>query len=188
LRWWKRSAGNRDELIASINMHQLIDETLCRDNGLISQKPASTARQSEIDNAIIMTARILIIEDEFLVALDMQVGLEDAGHEVIGVGDDWKSAMRLAERGPTIALVDINLCDGATGPSIGAWLAKEIGCTVIFVIANPRQIDIPIPGALGVMIKPADSRQVVDAVEFALLAREGSSTPTPPPGLMLLSH
>ncbi len=135
-----------------------------------------------------MTARILIIEDEFLVALDMQVGLEDAGYEVIGVGDDWKSAMRLAEQAPTVALVDINLCDGATGPSIGAWLGQEIGCTVIFVTANPRQIDVPIPGALGVMIKPVDSRQVVEAVDFALAAREGEPTPTPPPGLTLLTH
>ncbi len=73
-----------------------------------------------------MTARILIIEDEFLVALDMQVGLEDAGYEVIGVGDDWKSAMRLAEQAPTVALVDINLCDGATGPSIGAGSARKL--------------------------------------------------------------
>ena len=140
------------------------------------------------DTVIAMTARILIIEDEFLVALDMQVGLEDAGYEVVGVGDDWKSAMRLAELAPTVALVDINLCDGATGPSIGAWLGQEIGCTVIFVTANPRQIDMPIPGALGVMIKPADSRQVVEAVDFALAARDGSASPAPPPGLTLLSH
>ncbi|MCG6119360.1 MAG: response regulator [Blastomonas sp.] len=134
-----------------------------------------------------MNARILIIEDEFLVALDMQVGLEDAGHEVVGVGDDWVSATRLAELLPDVALVDINLCDGATGPSIGAWLGQEIGCTVIFVTANPRQIDVPIPGALGVMIKPVDSRQVVSAVEFAVAARNGANTPTPPPGLMLLA-
>lgn len=134
-----------------------------------------------------MNARIVIIEDEFLVALDMQVGLEDAGHEVIGVGDDWTSAMQLAELEPNVALVDINLCDGATGPSIGAWLGQEIGCTVIFVTANPRQIDIPIPGALGVMIKPVDSRQVIEAVDFAVAARHGRPTPTPPPGLMLLA-
>lgn len=134
-----------------------------------------------------MNARIVIIEDEFLVALDMQVGLEDAGHEVIGVGDDWTSAMQLAELEPNVALVDINLCDGATGPSIGAWLGQEIGCTVIFVTANPRQIDIPIPGALGVMIKPVDSRQVIEAVDFAVAARQGRPTPTPPPGLMLLA-
>lgn len=133
-----------------------------------------------------MSARILIIEDEFLVALDMQVGLEDAGHEVIGVGDDWTSAMQLAQLQPGVALVDVNLCDGATGPSIGAWLGQEIGCTVIFVTANPRQIDKPIPGALGVMIKPVDSRQVVEAVEFAVAARNGQNTPTPPPCLMLL--
>ena len=134
-----------------------------------------------------MNARILIIEDEFLVALDMQVGLEDAGHDVIGVGDDWKSAMQLAQRGPNVALVDINLCDGATGPEIGAWLGQELGCTVIFVTANPRQINIPVPGALGVMIKPVDSRQVVEAVNFAVAARTGLATPTPPPGLMLLA-
>lgn len=134
-----------------------------------------------------MNARILIIEDEFLVAHDMEVGLEDAGHDVVGVGDDWTSAMRLAKRLPDVALVDINLCDGATGPAIGAWLGQEIGCTVIFVTANPRQIDIPIPGALGVMIKPVDSRQVIEAVDFAVAARTGGRTPTPPPGLMLLA-
>lgn len=134
-----------------------------------------------------MNARILIIEDEFLVALDMQVGLEEAGHEVVGVGDDWNSAIRLAERNPNVALVDINLCDGATGPSIGAWLGQEIGCTVIFVTANPRQIDVPIPGALGVMIKPVDSRQVAEAVDFAVAARNGMASPTPPPCLTLLA-
>lgn len=144
-----------------------------------------TPTQNENINA--MTARILIVEDEFLVALDMQVGLEDAGYDVIGVGDDWQSAIRLAELGPSVALVDINLCDGATGPSIGAWLGQEIGCSVIFVTANPRQIDVPIPGALGVMIKPVDSRQVAQAVDFALAARHGQITPTPPPGLMLLA-
>lgn len=134
-----------------------------------------------------MSARILIIEDEFLVALDLQVGLEEAGYDVLGVGDDWTSARRLAEHGPTVALVDINLCDGATGPAIGAWLGQELGCTIIFVTANPRQIELPVPGALGVMIKPVDSRQVADAVEFAELTRSGQPTPTPPPGLMLLS-
>jgi AmiR/NasT family two-component response regulator len=133
-----------------------------------------------------MNARIVIIEDEFLVALDMQVGLEDAGHDVVGVGDDWTSAMQLAELQPTVALVDINLCDGATGPDIGAWLGQELGCTVIFVTANPRQIDKPVPGALGVLIKPVDSRQVADAVDFAVAARSGMPTPTPPPGLLLL--
>lgn len=133
-----------------------------------------------------MSARILIIEDEFLVALDMQVGLEDAGHDVVGVGDDWASAMQLATCNPGVALVDVNLCDGATGPAIGAWLGQETGCTVIFVTANPRQIDQPIPGALGVMIKPVDSRQVVAAVEFVVAARNGQHTLTPPPCLMLL--
>lgn len=135
-----------------------------------------------------MNARILIIEDEFLVALDMQVGLEEAGHEVIGVGDDWTSAVRLAERRPNVALVDINLCDGATGPAIGAWLGEEIGCSVIFVTANPRQIDVPVHGALGVMIKPVDSRQVAEAVDFAIAQRNGARTPTPPPCLTLLAH
>jgi len=135
-----------------------------------------------------MNSRILIIEDEFLIALELQVGLEEAGHEVIGVGDDWNSAMSLAERKPDVALVDINLCDGATGPSIGAWLGQEIGCTVIFVTASPRQIDVPVPGALGVMIKPVDSRQVTEAVNFAVAARNGLPVPTPPPCLMLLAN
>ena len=63
-----------------------------------------------------MTARILIIEDEALVAMELRFVLEDLGHEVVGTAADAKAAHALAaETEIDLALVDIHLSDGATG-------------------------------------------------------------------------
>ncbi|OWP46488.1 response regulator, partial [Pseudomonas nitroreducens] len=56
-----------------------------------------------------MTARILIIEDEALVAMELRFVLEDLGHEVVGTAADAPSARALAaETEVDLALVDIH--------------------------------------------------------------------------------
>ncbi|MBU4239704.1 MAG: response regulator, partial [Alphaproteobacteria bacterium] len=65
-----------------------------------------------------MTARILIIEDEALVAMELRFVLEDLGHEVVGVATTAKGARDMArEIDVDLALVDIHLSDGPTGIS-----------------------------------------------------------------------
>ena len=65
-----------------------------------------------------MTAkRILVVEDEFLVALDMETILADAGFEVIGPVGGVAEALRLIERDrPAAALLDNNLNGEPVGP------------------------------------------------------------------------
>src|SRR4051794_34309269 len=103
-----------------------------------------------------MAARVLIVEDEVFVAMDMADTLADSGHECVGIADAPASAMQLGAQKVDVALVDVNLCDGATGPLIGELLAREHGARVIFVTANPRQLGSGVPGTLGVMTKPVD--------------------------------
>lgn len=133
-----------------------------------------------------MPARVLIIEDEFLIAADMESMLDECGHDCIGIADDFESARQFSEQRPEIALVDVNLSDGATGPAIAAYLAREIGTSIIFVTANPRQINARIPGALGIVSKPVEVNLICEAVAYAYELRRGSPTPAPPPGLQLL--
>ena len=135
-----------------------------------------------------MTARILIIEDEAVVAMELGFLLEDLGHEVVGFATDSRSALTHAERGGLdLALVDIHLADGPTGVQLGKTLAQRFGVSVLFITANPSMVQGDVAGAVGVLTKPTDDRAVQKAVKYALARRLGPPpAPPPPPEMRLL--
>jgi DNA-binding NarL/FixJ family response regulator len=115
-----------------------------------------------------MTARILIIEDEALVAMELRFVLEDLGHEVVGVATTAKGARDMArEIDVDLALVDIHLSDGPTGISLGRELGQDMGVTVLFMTANPGMVRDGVAGAIGVLSKPTDERCVQKAIDYA---------------------
>ncbi len=113
-------------------------------------------------------AKVLIVEDEFLVALQLEDILADGGYAVIGTVPDRDSLGRLVGEGPDVALVDLNLRDGLTGPAIARELAGRFGARVIYVTANPGQIDSPAPTAIGVVQKPFTREAILAAISYAL--------------------
>ena len=127
-----------------------------------------------------MLASILIVEDEMLVALEMESILTDHGHHVIGIAADLQGALAHAEERIDLALVDLNLRDGLTGPEIGERLASDHKAGVLFVTANPRLLGSGIAGTIGVLTKPTDEASLVSAVEFALQRRQGKPAEAPP--------
>lgn len=133
-----------------------------------------------------MTARILIIEDEALVAMELRFVLEDLGHQVIGVAATAKAAQDLVrENDVDLALVDIHLSDGPTGIELGRELGQEMGVSVLFMTANPGMVREGVAGTIGVLSKPTDERAVQTAVDYALRRRQGQPTDYAPPGLQL---
>jgi DNA-binding response OmpR family regulator len=133
-----------------------------------------------------MTARILIIEDEALVAMELRFVLEDLGHEVAGVAADARTARNLVrETEVDLALVDIHLSDGPTGVELGRELAQEMGVTVLFMTANPGMVRNGVAGTIGVLSKPSDERAVQKAVDYALRRRTGEPVDTAPAELQL---
>lgn len=126
-----------------------------------------------------MPARILIVEDEMLVALELQSILLDLGYEVLGIAPDLATARRYFDEEIDLALVDLNLRDGLTGPQIGGTLGSS-GVTVLFVTANPRLLGEGIAGAIGVITKPTDEDMVRNAVAYALAVRSGQPAKAPP--------
>ena len=132
------------------------------------------------------SARILIVEDEFLVATNIEAVLEDLGYRTVGIAPDMSTAMALVvDDAPDLALVDVNLRDGRTGPIIAEAL-RERGVGVVFVTANPRMIEDASHGAIGVLTKPCDDETIGAAVSYALYARRGVPLMSPPAGLTLL--
>jgi len=129
--------------------------------------------------------RALIVEDEILVALDIENALNTLGIEVVGIAADSPSALALAQ-GVDFALVDINLRDGQTGPTIGRTLARDYGVSVIFVTANPSVLGEGVEGTMGVMSKPFSDASISATVSY-LTMRAAETDVTPPPGLHLFN-
>jgi len=135
-----------------------------------------------------MTARILIIEDEALVAMELRFVLEDLGHEVVATVADAETARSLAaESEVDLALVDIHLSDGPTGIGLGRELAQEKGVTVLFMTANPGMVREGVAGTIGVLSKPTEERAVFKAVDYALRRRKGEPVEYAPPELQLFA-
>lgn len=130
-----------------------------------------------------MSNRILIVEDEMLIAFELESILADLGHEPVGIVADLPAAEKYFEEALDLALVDLNLRDGLTGPQIGARLGAR-GVTVVFITANPRLLGDGVAGAIGVITKPTDEATVKAAVDYALGVRFGRSV-MPPPALQL---
>lgn len=135
-----------------------------------------------------MSARILIIEDEAIVAMELRFVLEDLGYQVVGTAAEARTAREIVrEEDIDLALVDIHLSDGPTGVELGRELGQEKGVTVLFMTANPGMVRNGVIGTLGVLTKPTDERAVETAVEYALCRRQGRPIEYAPPGLQLFA-
>lgn len=93
--------------------------------------------------------------------------ISDGGHAVVGTAADMEAVKQLGEA-PDVALVDLNLRDGLTGPAIAREIAGRFGARVIYVTANPGQIDLPARTAVGVVQKPFTRQAILAAIAFAL--------------------
>lgn len=131
-----------------------------------------------------MTARILIVEDEMLVAMELESILLDNGFDPVGIAADLKTAEEYFDQSLDLALVDLNLRDGLTGPQIGQLLGAK-GVTVLFLTANPRTLGEGVAGTIGVLTKPTDCDTVRAAVDYALGVRNGDVSAGPPRALKL---
>lgn len=110
--------------------------------------------------------RVLVVEDDIMVALDAAEILQAAGYNVIGVADDVDEALRVhAVRPPDLALVDLNLISGYAGVSVAAALHQR-GIACLFVTGNPPEGDAE-TYAIGCLTKPFDTRSLVQAVGVA---------------------
>lgn len=116
-----------------------------------------------------MSCKVLVVEDEIFVAIELENLLAELGHEPIGIAADAQTALALAPDAE-LAIVDLNLRDGPTGPSIGRTLAER-GVTVMFMTANPSQLGQGVPGTIGVMAKPVMDDELREAVAFAVATR-----------------
>lgn len=126
--------------------------------------------------------RILVVEDEVLIALELECLLEDLGHVSVGVAGASAEAIALGRRtAPDVALVDIHLIDGPTGVEVARALSADPRTTVLFMTANAKRIPPDFAGAVGVIAKPYSERTVASALDYVVRHRSGQGAGDGPP-------
>lgn len=113
---------------------------------------------------------VLIIEDEPIIALDIEAMVQELGHEVTGIARTHKEAVDLMKRRrPGLVLADIQLADGSSGLEAVNEILQSIDVPVIFITAFPERLltgDKPEPAFL--ITKPFQPDAVKAAISQAL--------------------
>lgn len=111
---------------------------------ILSRNPDEvTALLEEASQTLMQQAAtdVLVIEDEPIIAMDLETVLETLGHKVTGVARTQKEALHLAsQKRPGLVLADIQLADGSSGIDTVNELLKTFQVPVIFITAFPERL------------------------------------------------
>ncbi len=123
--------------------------------------------------------RVLIIEDEPIVTMDLEGIVGDLGHEVASIARTRSEAADAASRlKPGLVLADIQLADGSSGVDAVHDILEEIAVPVIFITAFPERLltgEKPEPTFL--ITKPFDPNTVKATISQALFFNEVARLP-----------
>jgi CheY-like chemotaxis protein len=122
--------------------------------------------------------RILVVEDDYFVALDLEGGLRDAGMQVLGPVPTAEEALALAKsERPVLVLMDIRLAGAKDGIEAALELYRDLGIRCIFASAHvepPYRQRAAAAAPLGWVQKPYTIPAIVSAVKKALLEAQQS--------------
>ncbi|RVV98174.1 response regulator [Mesobaculum littorinae] len=118
-----------------------------------------------------MAGRVMIIEDEAIIAMDIHSIVSDMGHEIIGIARTRTAAVEMGSKSrPDLILADIQLADNSSGIDAVNDLLGQFGdIPVIFITAFPERLltgERPEPAFL--ISKPYAEDQVRSAVSQAM--------------------
>ncbi|MEL6766726.1 MAG: response regulator [Pseudomonadota bacterium] len=117
---------------------------------------------------------VMIIEDEPIIALDLEGIVGGMGHSVVGIADTHARAVSLAmETKPDLILADIQLADGSSGVEAVEEILRDMTVPVIFITAFPERLltgERPEPTYL--VTKPFRPETVEIAISQALFNRD----------------
>ena len=115
---------------------------------------------------------ILIVEDEALVARDIQSRLQQLGHTVAGVAHNPRQALEMAEKlQPGLLLCDIHLKDEIDGVDVARIIMEKRDLPVIFLTAYSDKETVAKAKGIapyGYVLKPIETQDLQITIEMAL--------------------
>ena len=112
---------------------QILEVSEAKVQALLNEASAEIGRQIATD--------VLIIEDEPLIAIDLQRVLEDLGHRVVAIARTRNDALKTSTlHKPGLVLADIRLADGSSGLDAVNDILSSFNVPVVFVTAYPEKL------------------------------------------------
>lgn len=131
--------GRAALLLTSVEAFSLEEASFILDLSPQAVEKAILDAQEIIDR--LLASRVLIIEDEPIIALDLEHLMTELGHQVVGTAATRDEAVAKArsER-PGLVLADINLGEGGSGIDAVSEILRSFDIPVIFVTAYPERL------------------------------------------------
>jgi signal transduction histidine kinase len=116
--------------------------------------------------------KILVVEDEPIIALDIKQRLTVMGYEVMAIADSSETALQAVNRFPLdLVLMDIRLRGSVSGIEIASQIWSKFNLPVVFVTAHADHVTLSQAKAtqpFGYVVKPFENEDLVTAIETAL--------------------
>ena len=115
--------------------------------------------------------KILISEDEVIIAEDIAASLEELGYETCAIDSGEDTIDMIRETQPDLVLLDINLRGGADGVDIGSRIKEEFNIPFIYLTAYADHATVDRAKKTepdGFLVKPFDEKSLRSAIEIAL--------------------
>ena len=117
-------------------------------------------------------ARILIVEDESIIALDIKTSLKHAGYAIAGVASSGKEAIALAHsEQPDLILMDIRLQGLMDGIEAAHQIHEQQSCPIVFLTAHTDSQTLDrakLTDPFGYLTKPFEDHSLITTIEIAL--------------------
>lgn len=128
-------------------------------------------------------SRVFVVEDEALIALDLQDRLSDLGYEPCGLAAHSEEARRLIPlANADLVLMDVRLGDGADGIETCRLLRRDCDTPVVFLTAYSDRELLSRAGqvqAAGYVLKPFSDMDLRVAIDLALARRMAAANDAP---------
>lgn len=115
--------------------------------------------------------RVLVVENEGIVALDLEVCLETLGYSVSGATTGEEAVGAAHRLNPDVILMDIQLDGSLDGIGAAEWIRREIGIPLIFLTAHASNETIDRAVAVdpvGYIVKPFNEKSLSAGIRLAL--------------------
>ena len=125
--------------------------------------------------------KVLIVEDSYMIAAEIEGILRRAGHGVVGLAAYVEDALALAARHrPDVAFVDLQLAGEIDGIEAAMRLVEQYGCAIIVATGSPAAVvessrihDLP----CTVLHKPFSEQDVLAAMDGCLVDGQAGGKP-----------
>ena len=148
-------------------------DILCADRPRDTSVSAYAASQPRMDEPA--SLRVLIVEDELLIAMSLESMVEDFGYTVCATAASGEEAVSKAiQTRPDVILMDINLGQGIDGVEAARRTRETLKARIVFVTAYGAasvmaRIGSDIPDAI-IVNKPVDSGTLLSAIRRSSLS------------------